>query len=435
MSTWLAGMRTAPVLVVVLTSKDVYLDRYAEDDKGWADRDENRWAVPYWHVDAGMAALLMLQTAVDDGLGACFFGVAPGEVGRLRPAFGIPDAYAPTGVVAVGHTADRAATGSPRRRARKPLDDVVHRGRWEGGRHRGDDRRQASWSRSAGTCSPTAARTCGAARPSRPRCPGRRRSRAAARRRAAAPAARPPRRAPRGCPARTGTGTPHRRDRRSTARRPGLEDEQVRAGSEPVRRDDDGASSARSAATSAVVSAGRSACATRSRTGPCSAGPDVVPTSGSDAAISRRRPPRRQARPVRGLEHDAQAVRVGGEEGQTVAVVRRRGGAVHHDVPQRPPREPRVGRHDDHALDAVAREQRPHDVPCEHADQPAARRGVEHVREARLPRRAVAQRHDGDHTPRARGRTRVGAGVGRLSHVRDPTGACVPGARGPRRRP
>ncbi|MTG88720.1 nitroreductase family protein [Cellulosimicrobium sp. BIT-GX5] len=130
MSAWLAGMRTAPVLVVVLTSKDVYLDRYAEDDKGWADRDESRWAVPYWHVDAGMAALLMLQTAVDEGLGACFFGVAPGEVARLRAAFGVPDAYAPTGVVAVGHPADRATTGSPRRRARKPLDDVVHRGRW-----------------------------------------------------------------------------------------------------------------------------------------------------------------------------------------------------------------------------------------------------------------------------------------------------------------
>ncbi|MFI2705686.1 nitroreductase family protein [Cellulosimicrobium composti] len=130
MSAWLAGMRTAPVLVVVLTSKDVYLDRYAEDDKGWADRDESRWAVPYWHVDAGMAALLMLQTAVDHGLGACFFGVAPGEVARLRAAFGVPDAYAPTGVVAVGHPADGATTGSPRRRARKPLDDVVHRGRW-----------------------------------------------------------------------------------------------------------------------------------------------------------------------------------------------------------------------------------------------------------------------------------------------------------------
>ena len=132
MSAWLAGMRTAPVLVVVLTSKDVYLDRYAEDDKGWADRDENRWAVPYWHVDAGMAALLMLQTAVDEGLGACFFGVAPGEVGRLRAAGGVPDASAPRGVGAGGRPAARAATGSPRRRARKPLDEVVHRGRWGG---------------------------------------------------------------------------------------------------------------------------------------------------------------------------------------------------------------------------------------------------------------------------------------------------------------
>jgi len=131
MSAWLAGMRTAPVLVVALTSKDAYLARYAEDDKGWADRDENRWAVPYWHVDAGMASLLMLQTAVDEGLGACFFGVPPGEVARLREAFGIPEEFAPTGVVAVGHPADAATTGSPRRRARKPLDDVVHRGRWD----------------------------------------------------------------------------------------------------------------------------------------------------------------------------------------------------------------------------------------------------------------------------------------------------------------
>ncbi len=32
MSTWLAGMRTAPVLVVVLCSKDAYLGRYAEPD-------------------------------------------------------------------------------------------------------------------------------------------------------------------------------------------------------------------------------------------------------------------------------------------------------------------------------------------------------------------------------------------------------------------
>ena len=46
---------------------DAYLDRYAEPDKGWTDRDEARWPVPYWDVDTGMAALLMLLTAVDAG--------------------------------------------------------------------------------------------------------------------------------------------------------------------------------------------------------------------------------------------------------------------------------------------------------------------------------------------------------------------------------
>ena len=30
---------------------------------------------PYWDIDTGMAALLILQTAVDTGLGACFFGL------------------------------------------------------------------------------------------------------------------------------------------------------------------------------------------------------------------------------------------------------------------------------------------------------------------------------------------------------------------------
>ena len=53
---WLRGMRTAPVLMLVWTSQEAYLDRYAEPDKGWTDRDPARWSAPYWYVDAGMAA-------------------------------------------------------------------------------------------------------------------------------------------------------------------------------------------------------------------------------------------------------------------------------------------------------------------------------------------------------------------------------------------
>ncbi|RPF19757.1 nitroreductase family protein [Myceligenerans xiligouense] len=130
MSAWLAGMRTAPVVVLVLTSKDAYLRRYAERDKGWEDRDESRWPVPYWHVDAGMASLLILQTAVDEGLGACFFGVPPRETPAVRAALGIPEEYEITGAIAVGHPATGGAAGSPTRRARKPLADLVHRGRF-----------------------------------------------------------------------------------------------------------------------------------------------------------------------------------------------------------------------------------------------------------------------------------------------------------------
>ncbi|MFD6139916.1 nitroreductase family protein [Promicromonospora sp. NPDC060271] len=130
MSAWLAGMRTAPVVVLALASKAAYLRRYAEKDKGWADLDEARWPVPFWHVDVGMASLLMLQTAADEGLGACFFGVPPEHVAAVRGELGIPDEFEITGVVAVGHPADGGAKGSPTRRRRKPEAEVIHRGGW-----------------------------------------------------------------------------------------------------------------------------------------------------------------------------------------------------------------------------------------------------------------------------------------------------------------
>ncbi|HVW33057.1 MAG TPA: nitroreductase family protein, partial [Acidimicrobiia bacterium] len=40
------GLFRAPVIVVPCSSKPAYLDRYAEADKGWTDRDETRWPVP-----------------------------------------------------------------------------------------------------------------------------------------------------------------------------------------------------------------------------------------------------------------------------------------------------------------------------------------------------------------------------------------------------
>ena len=114
---WLRGMWTAPVVIVPLSSKAAYLARYAEPDKGWADREEHRWPVPYWHIDTGMASLLILQTAVDEGLGACFFGIPSERVAGFRAEFGVPETHTPIGAITVGHrTEDAGARGSPSRR-------------------------------------------------------------------------------------------------------------------------------------------------------------------------------------------------------------------------------------------------------------------------------------------------------------------------------
>jgi nitroreductase len=123
------GLFRAPAIVVPLSSKSVYLDRYAEPDKGWTDRDESRWPVPYWDIDTGMAALLILQTAVDLGLGALFFGIFPSRMAAFRAAFGVPESWTPIGAITLGHPPPDTPSPSLRR-GRRPPADVVHRGRW-----------------------------------------------------------------------------------------------------------------------------------------------------------------------------------------------------------------------------------------------------------------------------------------------------------------
>jgi nitroreductase len=126
---WLVNMRTAPLIIVPHSNKDVYLDRYAQPDKGWTDRSESHWPVPYWDIDTGFASLLMLLTAVDEGLGACFFGIPPERFEAYRAEFEVPPEYTPIGAISVGYRAPDHRSGSLKR-GRKPVEDVVHRGRW-----------------------------------------------------------------------------------------------------------------------------------------------------------------------------------------------------------------------------------------------------------------------------------------------------------------
>jgi len=117
----------APVLVICLSHERVYRDRYALPDKRLPGQPERSWPVPYWHVDTGMAALLLLLTAVDLGLGALLFEVP--RQSEVRAVFGIPDEYTAVGTVAIGYpAADLPSTSS--KRAPRDKEDVVHYGRW-----------------------------------------------------------------------------------------------------------------------------------------------------------------------------------------------------------------------------------------------------------------------------------------------------------------
>jgi len=87
--------------------------------------------VPYWDIDTGFMALLMLLAAVDEGLGALFFGIPPALIPGFRTEFGVPERYLPIGAVAVGHPdPGRDQGGSSRVIKRRGLSELVHHWRW-----------------------------------------------------------------------------------------------------------------------------------------------------------------------------------------------------------------------------------------------------------------------------------------------------------------
>lgn len=125
------ALKRAPLVIVPLACKDIYLDRYASPDKG-LDRDEDAHPVPYWYIDAGFTALLTLLAVVDEGLGAVFFGIGSrAEMDDFRSRYGIPPEWVPIGALAIGYPHPDTDPVPPARASdRKPLSELVHRGRW-----------------------------------------------------------------------------------------------------------------------------------------------------------------------------------------------------------------------------------------------------------------------------------------------------------------
>ena len=90
--------------------------------------------MPYWDIDTGFArAADACSTAVDEGLGACFFGIPPATDRRFREAFGVPEEFTPIGALTIGYRAPDRRSPSLQR-GRRPVDEVVHRGRWTASR-------------------------------------------------------------------------------------------------------------------------------------------------------------------------------------------------------------------------------------------------------------------------------------------------------------
>jgi nitroreductase len=124
-----AGLLRAPVVILPLAHRQAYLDRYAEPDKQGSGLDlPDAWPVPYWIIDTAFATMLMLLSICESGLGAAFLGIFRGEV-ELVATLGIPDEYKPIGAVAMGYPAPDVPSRSLSR-GRRPMTEVVHRGRW-----------------------------------------------------------------------------------------------------------------------------------------------------------------------------------------------------------------------------------------------------------------------------------------------------------------
>jgi FMN reductase [NAD(P)H] len=127
---WISG---AAALVVVCAREEDYHERYRQPDKLDEGDAEIEWPVPYWYVDAGKAAMLVLLAAIDEGLAAGVFGVPAERMQQFRELLGLPDDVAVVEVITLGHAGKdtvsdvRSSRGT---RPRKPLDELVRWERW-----------------------------------------------------------------------------------------------------------------------------------------------------------------------------------------------------------------------------------------------------------------------------------------------------------------
>ena len=133
---WAEGMEpwlgSAPAQILVMTREGDYHDRYRKDDK-LQDGKEIEWPVPFWHVDAGAALMLILLAAIDEGLAAGVYGIFGDIDARYRELLRIPDDFTIVAGVTLGRPLPDPAWSEATSRAtqrQRPLDEVAHWNSW-----------------------------------------------------------------------------------------------------------------------------------------------------------------------------------------------------------------------------------------------------------------------------------------------------------------
>jgi len=133
---WAEGMEpwlgSAPAQILVMTREDDYHDRYQKGDK-LQDGEEIVWPVPFWHVDAGAALMLILLAAIDEGLAAGVYGVFDETDARYRELFRIPDDFTIVAGVTLGQPLPDPKWSKATSRAterRRTIDEIVHWNAW-----------------------------------------------------------------------------------------------------------------------------------------------------------------------------------------------------------------------------------------------------------------------------------------------------------------
>ena len=125
---------TAAAHVFVMTREQDYHDRYNRPDKLEATGGEEIvWPVPFWHVDAGAALMLILLAAIEEGLAAAVYGIVGDDDSKLRELLRIPDELTLVAGISIGYPLPDPGWSAKTSRAtqrRRTQDEVVHWDRW-----------------------------------------------------------------------------------------------------------------------------------------------------------------------------------------------------------------------------------------------------------------------------------------------------------------